>query len=314
MQKHAVPQNIMDVEFKLFGSLTVKQFTYVAVSFIVALFFYISPFPIVLKYLFIFIAVATGLALTFLTVNGMPFAKWIGNFSYNLFSSQRKVYNKVPVAPRILAEGKFAGKKSLTGHGKAKDAQSNSYLEALLARNRQLNLANPGLEADRPIKAIDADDLLETERMAALDKYFAGATNNSLERYNIQDQGLGTAIPRPVNNSVEPSALDKSRSAGNMQAQNFPRDPNLLQPNQIAGFVVDYSNQPSSNAVVEIINSDNAVIESLTTDNTGKFIAKGGLTNGAYLVRIKKDGLAFADYQLDLSGQLTPLYRYMPKP
>lgn len=95
----------MQVEFKLFGSLTIKQFLSLAGGIIIAVFLYFLPLPIVLGWPLILISLVIGFALTFVTVNGQPFSRWFGNFLVAIFSSQKYVWRKTTSTPKSLQTG-----------------------------------------------------------------------------------------------------------------------------------------------------------------------------------------------------------------
>lgn len=98
----------MDVEFKLFGNLTIRQFMSLVGAVVIAGLIYIiaSPigfpgiifWPVIIGILFI------GFAMAFMTINGQPFAKWFRNYVYAIFSSQRYVWQKTPVPPKSLTQ------------------------------------------------------------------------------------------------------------------------------------------------------------------------------------------------------------------
>ncbi|MEI6887265.1 MAG: PrgI family protein, partial [bacterium] len=104
MKTHPVPQNIMDVEFKLFGELTIRQFGYVAGGASVAFICYIifDGLDIVRWPLVIFFAII-GLMLALFRVNDRPFEVWLANYLYAMFTSQRKVWKKSNKIPNILS-------------------------------------------------------------------------------------------------------------------------------------------------------------------------------------------------------------------
>lgn len=104
MERHAVPQNIMEVEFKLFGSLTVKQFAYLAGGLMVGLSVYFLPFPIALRFVLIVISVVLGLFLSLVKINGQYSSIWLSNFIVAMFTSQERVWKKTGVVPDIFKE------------------------------------------------------------------------------------------------------------------------------------------------------------------------------------------------------------------
>jgi hypothetical protein len=104
MDQHPIPKNIMDVEFKLFGNLTVRQFIYVAGAFVFAAFIYMLQLPSFITLPIIVVIGLFGIAFAFFEVNGQPFAKWFSNFMFVLITPQRKVWRKNPKLPKTLRD------------------------------------------------------------------------------------------------------------------------------------------------------------------------------------------------------------------
>lgn len=104
MERHAVPQNIMEVEFKLFGALTVRQFGYLAGGLILALIIYFTPLPGLLRFALIIISVLLGLFLSLVRINGQSSSVWLTNFIVAMFTSQERVWKKTGVVPEIFQE------------------------------------------------------------------------------------------------------------------------------------------------------------------------------------------------------------------
>ncbi len=175
-KKHTVPKNIMDVEFKLFGSMTVKQFTYVAITFILALLIYATfpDIPSLVTIPIIFIIVVLGLSFAFLKVNDMPFTSWFGNFLISFFSSQRKVYQKQEKQSNLLLDSptKKQVKKII-----APSKKSSAYIRSLQNKTHLIDET----EIDN-----DIEDILNKNKLLSLDKYFQNAAKKSLDDYNLK--------------------------------------------------------------------------------------------------------------------------------
>lgn len=409
MEKHAVPQNIMDVEFKLFGSMTIRQFGYTAVSFIVALLLYFSPLPKLAALPIIVIIVIVGLALAFLRVNDQPFSLWLGNFVKNLFGSQRRVYHKTQKRSAVLAK---VPTKATTSKATVDD-------DPLVRRKLQTReyLAQRELVSDvaiGPSASSELEDPLDPVRASSLDSYFSKAVGANLEKYNLKPAGESLAttervsvntstiaasqgqISTQTNSTVRPltkaSQLLKTepslRAPGNAQpvltaqvvrenttvqptpdqsmpAQQLQRQPvseelvqaqpaqplaeqpapaaapvqtavqmakavpeatatpaqqegpsslrilRQLKPNQIAGFICDMQNAPIDKAQVMVKNERGEPLRAVYSDPNGKFIVPTVLENGNYSIEIKAGKYKFPEYQVELKGELLPLYRYL---
>ena len=108
---HAVPQNILDVEFKLFGSLTVKQFSYIAGAAFVGLIFYFifNSLPW-LMWPLVLVCIGLGIALALVKINQRPFDVWLTNYIIAVLGSQRSIYHKSKKTVSVLDSlGDFRG-------------------------------------------------------------------------------------------------------------------------------------------------------------------------------------------------------------
>ncbi len=109
MKQHAVPENIMDVEFKLFGSLTAKQFGYIIGGGLTGIFLYYffkSLGVTFLGWLFAILSIILGVSLALVRINDQPFEVWLGNFLSAMFTSQRRVWRKDKKVPKSLESKK----------------------------------------------------------------------------------------------------------------------------------------------------------------------------------------------------------------
>jgi hypothetical protein len=104
MERHAVPQNIMEVEFKLFGALTVRQFAYLAGGLLGGLMIYFLPFPGLLRFALIIISVILGFFLSLVKINGQYSSVWLANFVVAMFTSQERVWKKTGIQPDVFHE------------------------------------------------------------------------------------------------------------------------------------------------------------------------------------------------------------------
>lgn len=97
-KQHAVPQNIMEVEFKLVGDLTMRQFAYLIVFGGLA---YGSTVLVVgvfkMPIAFFFAALAFGLA--FIPIQDRGLDEWIVNFLRAVYGPSQRIWRKEPTIP-----------------------------------------------------------------------------------------------------------------------------------------------------------------------------------------------------------------------
>jgi len=97
--QHAVPQNIMDVEFKLIGDLTMRQFAYLMIFGVVSYIAYVSGIPGFFKFIIILGSIGGGLAFAFLPIQDRGMDEWVINFINAVYLPTQKVWKKEPTPP-----------------------------------------------------------------------------------------------------------------------------------------------------------------------------------------------------------------------
>ncbi|HDQ88726.1 MAG TPA: PrgI family protein, partial [candidate division WWE3 bacterium] len=101
-KQHAVPQNIMDVEFKLIGSLTMRQFVYLVVFAIMA---YMAKLSVPQPFTWFFalgIALA-GIALAFVPIEERGLDEWLVNFIKVINSPTERIWKKEVRLPQAFS-------------------------------------------------------------------------------------------------------------------------------------------------------------------------------------------------------------------
>lgn len=202
-----MPQNIMDVEFKLFGAFTLKQFMNLAINVIIALFVYSFPLPDVIKWPIMLLFVALGLALALVTVNGMPFSNWLTNFITALTTSQRRVWKKSPKRPEVL-KGNYKPKGKYTTH--------------LISRSKKANVSEMPLLGDEAKIAADQSDKEEQNRFKTIEMHL---------QQNYDKKELEKAKTQPILNPEEETNANQAPPVINTKTQGLAMNNALNDPN-----------------------------------------------------------------------------------
>ena len=100
-KQHAVPQNIMDVEFKLIGDLTMRQFAYLVVFGGLAWLCFSSLSGIFKIPLALFFALL-GLGLAFFSIADRGLDQWIVNFLHSMYSPTQMIWRRELNVPSIF--------------------------------------------------------------------------------------------------------------------------------------------------------------------------------------------------------------------
>lgn len=102
-RQHAVPQNIMDVEFKIIGGLTMRQFAYLAIFGGMAYGSFIYVNVPLLKPLLIILFVFLGLAFAFLPIEERGLDEWLINFVRAMYKDNQLIWRKESEIPQAFS-------------------------------------------------------------------------------------------------------------------------------------------------------------------------------------------------------------------
>src|SRR3990167_4406099 len=94
MEDHPIQQDITGFQFKLIGSMTVKQFGYIAAGIIMGWVIYILPLPTLLKIPLALLLIILGACMAFLPVAGRPMDIMFSHLIKALFSPTQYIYQK----------------------------------------------------------------------------------------------------------------------------------------------------------------------------------------------------------------------------
>jgi len=98
MDQHPIPQDVTGFQFKLIGTMTVKQFGYVASGVVGAVILYYLPlhtaFAIFMKVLLVPLFGVSGVIVAFVPLDGRPIDVMTTNFAKALFSPNQYIYHR----------------------------------------------------------------------------------------------------------------------------------------------------------------------------------------------------------------------------
>ena len=105
--QHPIPQNVMDVEFKIVGDLTLHQFVLVAVGAGFAFVFYKTVRPVPINWLAALLTFGTAAAIAFIPLDDRGLDQWLINFINAVTKPTQRMWRKNPQPPSYLL-GEYA--------------------------------------------------------------------------------------------------------------------------------------------------------------------------------------------------------------
>ena len=102
-KQHPIPQNFMDVEFKIVGDFTVRQFTYLCATGFPMYLLFQSPVQGFIKSVLLIVLGLLGFLLVFVPIDDRGMDVWIVNFFKAVYANNRRVWRKTPFVPKTLS-------------------------------------------------------------------------------------------------------------------------------------------------------------------------------------------------------------------
>jgi len=102
-KQHPIPQNFMDVEFKIIGELTMRQFVYLVAFGGPTYLFYLAPMSPLIKWPLVVIFGLLTFVLIAVPIDDRGADEWIVNLIKAIYGVNQRRYKKSPVIPKALS-------------------------------------------------------------------------------------------------------------------------------------------------------------------------------------------------------------------
>ncbi|MBI2034525.1 MAG: PrgI family protein [Candidatus Levybacteria bacterium] len=149
MEDHPIPQNVTGFQFRLIGTMTVKQFAYVAAGAVLAVLVYYMPILSFIKMVFVPFFILFGLGLAFVPIEGRPMDAMAMYYFRALFAPNQFIYRKrggkIAIASLVLHKYVHLAFETSEKHQTSQAKEEN--LQTLLRSVREGKI-----EADSPVR------------------------------------------------------------------------------------------------------------------------------------------------------------------
>lgn len=330
--KHPIPQNVMDVEFKIVGDMTFKQFFYLCVGALLAWIISSVAQEGYWKYILLFIDVVFFIALAFIPIQQRGLDIWIVNFIKAMLSPTQRVWIKSEFTPKYLSDDFDAILESEFVDLKPKKStrKLDEYLQSIpeqntsddvtqklgKIRNIMQNIEVKEVDSVRKEIQKDAQQSRESDNIAfkleeQVDKNninFEYPEKVELEK-NIDDTTLDKNLRKVY------SSLQKSIDQAKLQVseiEDYQDNIDIVKEDEgiklevprklIQGFIKDKSNTGVQGAMILVKKANGDVMQALQTDTEGYFKAQQEFPNDVYTLEIIKGGMAFKPVSLNTNN------------
>lgn len=326
MENHPIPQDITGFQFKLIGSMTVKQFAYLAGAVIIGWFIYILPLPFLIRIPLALLLIISGVALAFIPVSGRPMDVMLGNLIKALLSPTQYVYKKDGGNIEKIQKASFVPQPKVSKNVQVLPTPSQGPDEKPQSTGTpfhgfNLHLHNPK-HADKKVPeekkgANINEDVLkkqyEDAKQIALQKELEIAKKEeekaqgqpTFEEAHAKVLSLSEQLQTTLEEKQELErqllTLQKKLMGDASPAQNLPpKDPPKtaasstggmpLMPeaaNVIMGIAKDPRGNPLPNILVEVKDPEENPVRAFKTNGLGQFASATPLSNGAYTIHLE---------------------------
>ena len=243
---HAVPQNIMSVEFKLIGDLSLKQFVFIAVPLTLGFIMYVFHVNNYITLVFTGFLLLIALFIDFVPIDDRPLDDLIVNFLIAIKNPTQRVWRKNPEFPNILKIPKML----IPQEKKDNEIATFMYQSPIDSNLNSPSSSDASKFLDQREKVlIDNIDKLNDSlnSIPAGNSMVSPSINN-----NIPTQSPGVNMNPPFVNPSSKINSNNPQNDGNSQSPNpVGSDPSILNP--------VYNNQPLENNTIVDKNLSNSM-------------------------------------------------------
>lgn len=155
-RRHAVPQNVLGVQFKLVGDFTLKQFGIAVLGVIFAFACFHLPIPIIFRVPICTVIILGAIGTAFIPIQDRSMDVWIRNFLRSIYSPTQWIWRKENEMPEYLTTKYYPAKKTVATSVQVQQDKSRQRLQSYLK----------GLEPTKQKET--AIDVVRKSRLAAL--------------------------------------------------------------------------------------------------------------------------------------------------
>lgn len=337
MREHPIPQDITGYRFHLVGSMTLKQFAEILVGSIIALIFFKSGLPGIIRWPAMILFAGTGILAAFVPFEERPLDHWITTFFQVMFKPTKFYWKREPRIPDAFTYEPQDGTDNVEASLDLTPTRKNRIYQYLQSINQ------PSLEED-------SFDIEEQKRVSGLLSSFQTiqiTTNPDVDisqqnskpdlkvrvrkiqkmyNKNAQSpQNISTTIfarqpeqtiaekgyEKQANNTQTEEVATATKQKKTSEPVVLPPPPKIDAPfplsgtqlNQVGGIVLSSSDKLIEDALIEIKSSGGNTITATNSNSLGQFLISGHLKSGEYELHVSSPNQTFNPVKINLTGE-----------
>lgn len=301
MRQHAIPQNILDIEFKLFTKFTVREFVYMAIGIgfggIFLYFFTLGQIPGIIAFPVFLISSGIGLFLGLVDINDQKADIFIRNYAWAITHPTQRVWKN------SMIDEKFESIKpelNVTSGTTSRDITPQAGSADIIGASE---LPSNQFIEPATLNEIDLEEQKELERIDKLARDTLGSTPQTPTQQpapTLETQ----PEPKPVASVQTNIRIDRNSISQYLTE--------LSQPGPYAGNVnfkiVNSQDLPIQGVVLVVKDDQGRVISALQSDANGEVLANKYYPQGTYSLQLLSNSYKFPNIQILLDQeQLEPI-------
>jgi hypothetical protein len=270
MRQHAIPQNILDVEFKIFTKFTLKEFAYLAIGIgIGGIFLYMyakNQIPSFLAIPIFIVSSGIGIFFALVPINDQPADQYIKNFVNAIQKPTRRV-----------------------------------WLDSKMKRERRENDAQVAKEtvSKNLEDSIKRPKIIGSSKVSTSKEEFNDKGMDLLEETSPAAQAV---IPAAKKEPVKKTFTEKQLVITSENAPQYQFDIQGIDklPGNINIWVSDKNFKPLSGVVIQLCDKDGNILYANRTPDNGYFLTNKIFADGVYLLKMNKENYSFPNVKIIL--------------
>jgi len=273
MRQHAIPQNILDVEFKIFTKFTLKEFAYLAIGIGTGgLFLYLyakDRIPAIIAIPIFIVTSGMGIFFALVPINDQPADKFLRNFLAAIRKPTRRVW----------LDSKMKSSRTKTEVKLAKQAISK----------------NLDVEIKRP--KIIGSSKIEIQKEKLDDRKLDLLKDNK----PIQEE-----LPTIETTKGKKSFVEKQLVLTSENIKNYQFDIEGIDklPGNINIWVSDKNFKPISDVVIQLSDKNKKLLYANKTPTNGYFLTNKIFKEGIYFLKIESSNFSFPSVKIVLDKNI----------
>lgn len=343
MRQHAIPQNILDIEFKLFTKFTVREFVYMAVGIgfggIFLYFFSRGTIPAIIAFPIFLFSSGLGLFLGLVDVNDQKADVYFRNYIWAITHPTQRVWKNEMIDSKL---GQLKPNLDITQGTKDRDVNQNQEAEIIGGNTDQ---AKTQFIEQSKIDDIEREEAQRLEEITQKAQQAGMHTNSSVSQLQTINQqpvnqadinNTSQSVPQPVQQQQIPnqSVLQTQPTqqapvpASLQQVQNTTQqNPTTIQPqvqtsqpltikidmNNVESYTIDLIKQPpyQGNLNFKVVKKDNTPIPQallVIKDSQGRVVSALQSDINGEVISNKIYPLTTYNLQFQANGYTFPNY------